>query len=243
LIIEGGNDKGRFIKVGLAPGLYRFTASKEGYRSASVDHEVRLGGRTTIPEIALISMEKIRKAQGDALNKKFTQAAELARSNQFDEAEVLLKELREEIPTVPEVHLNLAWVYVQRQDRANAEASCLKTLKLSPGDPQATAGLSGVYMETGRGAEAQELVNRAARENPEDATAQFELAIFLMNSGKTAEAIPALEASRADDDTLAEAHFHLGPLLVGKGKIPEALQHRETYLSIALAVAVLIGYE
>ncbi len=229
------NDKGRFMKVGLHPGTYRFTASKEGYRSAIVERRVSLGGRSKTPDIELTSLAKLAKAQGEAQNEKFRQAVELVRSKQFDEAEVLFKEVLEENPAVPEIHLNLAYIYVQQKDWANAEASYLKTLELSPGTRAAMTGLSGVYMETGRDAEAQELVIRAARENPEDAAAQFSLGIFLSNSGKTAEAISAFEAVLAADDTIAEAHFHLGTLLVGQGNVPEALQHLETYVSMDTA--------
>jgi len=226
------NDKGRFMKMGLHPGGYRFTASKEGYRPSSVDLRVSLGDRTKIPDIELTSLAKLAKARGEAQNEKFRQAVELVRSKQFDEAIALFKEVLEENPAVPEIYVNLAYVYVQQEDWANAEASYLKTLELSPGTRQAMTGLSGVYMDTGRAAEAQELVNRAARENPEDATAQFNYGIFLVNSGKTAEAISAFRAALAADDTLAEAHFHVGTLLVGQGNVPEALQHLETYLSM-----------
>lgn len=226
------NKKGRFLKVGLRPGTYRFTASKEGYRSAIVESRVKLGGRTRIPEMELTSLEKIARERGETLNEKFAQAVQLAASQQFDEAETLLKELLEEAPTVPEIHVNLGYLYAQKKDWAKAEASYLKTLELRSGHPAATSGLAGVYMDTGRDAEAHELVRRVLRENPENATAQFNLAIFLMNNDEPAEAITALEAALAADDTLAEAHFHLGALLVGEGKIPEALQHLETYLSM-----------
>jgi tetratricopeptide (TPR) repeat protein len=226
------NDKGRFTKMGLRPGTYLFTVSKEGYQSAHLERRVKLGDRTRLPDIAIRSRAEIAKEQGAKLNKKFAKAVELAGSEQFDEAEVLFKELLEEAPTVPEIHLNLAYVYVQQKDWANAEASYLKTLELRPGDSHATTGLSGVYTETGRDDEAQELVNRAVQENPGNASAQFNLGVFLMNNDKPAEAIPAFEAALAADDTLAEAHFQLGTLLIGEGKVPEALQHLETYLSM-----------
>ena len=226
------NDKGRFMKVGLHPGTYHFTASKEGYRSSSLELRVSLGDRTKIPDIELTSLAKLAKERGEVQNEKFRQAVELTQSKQFDEAVALFMEVLEEVPAVPEIYLNLAYIYVQQKDWANAEASYLKTLELSPGIRQAMTGLSGVYMETGRDAEAQELVSRAALENPEDVTAQFNYGIFLLNSGRTAEAISAFEAVLAADDTVAEAHFHLGTLLVGQGNVPEAVQHLETYLSL-----------
>jgi tetratricopeptide (TPR) repeat protein len=226
------NKKGRFMKVGLQPGPYRFTASKEGYRSTWVEGEVTLGGRSRAPDIELVSSEEIAQARGDAANTKFAQAVALASDEKYDEAEVLLIELRDEVPTVPEIHLNLAYIYAKQQDWANAEASFLKTLELRPGDPHATVGLSGVYADTGRDAEAQVLVSQAARENPGDAAAQFNYAVSLLNSGKAEEAIASFEAALAADDTLAEAHFHLGTLLLGQGNAPEALQHLETYLSM-----------
>jgi tetratricopeptide (TPR) repeat protein len=228
------NKKGDYIQVGLYPGPYRFTASKEGYRPAYVEYRVNLGDRTQIPDITLRTMDEVAKAQGQPtqeLRKKFADAVQLANDNRFDEAEALFKEILTEAPDVPEIYQNLAYIYVKRQDWANAEKSYLKALELRPGDAQSTSGLAGVYMQTGQQEKAEELVNQAAGENPEDATAQYNRGVFLVNNGKTEEAIAAFEAALAADPTLAEAHYHLGTLLVGQGKIPEAIEQLEAYLS------------
>jgi Flp pilus assembly protein TadD len=228
------NKKGDYIQVGLYPGPYRFTASKEGYRPAYVEYRVNLGDRTQIPDITLMTTDEVAKEQGrptEELRKKFSDAVQLANDGQLDEAEALFKEVLAQAPDVPEVYQNLAYIYVKREDWANAEKSYLKALELRPGDPQSTSGLAGVYMETGQQEKAEELVNQVAGENPEDATAQYNRAVFLVNSGKTEEAIAAFEAALAADPTLAEAHYHLGTLLVGQGKIPEAIEQLETYLS------------
>jgi tetratricopeptide (TPR) repeat protein len=226
---------GDYIQAGLTTGRYRFTAKKEGFAPAFVEHRITLGGRTAVPDIILKTMDEIAIEQGrptPTMMRRFTEGVKLANAGKYDEAEALFKQLQEEAPNVPEIYQNLAFVYVKQKDWSNAEASFLKTLELRPGDSQATSGLASVYMETGREEEAQELVSQAIGDNPEDAAAQFNRAVFLVNSGETAEAIPAFEAALASDPTMAEAHFHLGTLLVGQGKIPEALQHLETYLSM-----------
>jgi Tfp pilus assembly protein PilF len=226
---------GDYIQLGLYPGPYRFTASKEGYQPNFVDHRVQLGDRTLIPDITLKSGDEVLKEQGrptEALKAKFTKAVELTNSGEFDEAEVLFKEVLEEAPNVPEAYLNLAFVYAHRKDWATAEANYLKALELRPGDPATTSGLAQVYMDSGQQEKAEALVNQAAGENAEDATAQFNRAVFLANSGDTVEAISAFEAALAADPSMAEAHYHLGTLLVGQDKVPEAIGHLETYLSM-----------
>jgi Tfp pilus assembly protein PilF len=226
---------GDYIQVGLYPGLYRFIASKEGYQPNFVEHRVRFGDPTQIPDVVLKSGDEVLKEQGrptEALKEKFTEAVGLANSGELDEAEVLFKEILEEASNIPEVHQNLAFIYARRKDWATAEASYLKALELSPGDPGITSGLVQVYLESGQQAKAEELVNQAAGGNPEDANAQFSRAVFLVNSGNMEEALSAFEAALAADPSMAEAHYHLGTLLVGQGKVPEAIQHLETYLSM-----------
>ena len=226
---------GDYVQVALYPGPYRFAASKEGYQPNFVDHRVQFGDPTQIPDIALKSMDDIAKEQGrptEALKGKFAKAVELTNAGGFDEAEVLFKEILEEVPNIPEVYQNLAFIYAHRKDWVAAEASCLKSLELRPGDPETTTRLVQIYVKSGQQAKAEELVNQAAGENPEDAAAQFNRAVLLVNSGDLEEAISAFEAALAADPSMAEAHYHLGTLLVGQNEVPEAIGHLETYLSM-----------
>jgi Flp pilus assembly protein TadD len=229
------NKRGEYMQGGLYPGLYRFTASKQGYHPTYLDERVTSAATAQIPDIMLKTTDEVAKAAGRATSetsKKFGEAVALVSAEKFDEAEARFKEIVQETPNVPEAYQNLAYVYARKQDWKNAEAAYRKALELKPGDTNLTTGLAAVYTQTGRQSEADALMSRTVADHPGDATVQFNRAIYLVNAGKVPEAIAEFEATLRTDPTMATAHFHLGTLLVGQGKVPEAIEHLEKYLSM-----------
>jgi tetratricopeptide (TPR) repeat protein len=229
------NKKGEYLQVGLEPGPYRLTATKEGYRGAVADIRVSLGQPTDVPDLELLTPQAAAAQPGSEqaeLREKFAAAVELTRAGKVDEAEAAFKVLLEKFPDIPEIHQNLGVVYAQKKDWAAAEAAYLKALELRPGDPGITTALAAVYQESGQSEKAMQTINEAAGSNPDDAKAQFNKGVFLLNAGQTAEAIAAFEGALALDPAMAEAHYHAGTLLVGQGKVPEAIQHLEAYLAL-----------
>ena len=227
--------KGEYIQVGLDPGPYRITATKEGYRGAVADIRAALGETTQVPDMELLTPEAAAQQPGSEaaqLREKFAEAVSLTNSGKLDEAEAAFNGLLEMHSDVPEIHQNLGFIHAKRKDWAAAEQAYLKALELRPGDSGITSALAKIYQDSGQEEKAMELVSRAAGENPEDAGAQFTRAVYLMNSGQAPEAIAAFEATLALDPGMAEAHYYLGTLLVGQGKVPEAVEHLETYVSL-----------
>ena len=217
--------KGEYLQLGMALGIYRITATREGYVGGSID--IRVTGVIDAPRIELV----VAPPTAAEITEMFNDAVELAEAGQLDEAETAFKEFRELLPGLPEVHGNLGYIYSEKKDWANAEASYLAALELNPGDPASMFALSQVYRDSGRDDKAQELLDKMASERPDDAAAQVERGVFLLNSGKTEEAQAAFEAALAADSAMAEAHYHLGTILVGQGKVPEAIEHLEAYLA------------
>jgi len=229
------NKNGEFMQGGLDPGLYRFTASKEGYRATYLDERVDSSGTTLLPDILLKTNDEVAKEEGRPTSetmKKFAEAVKLVNDEKYAEAEAIFKEILAETPNVPEAHQNLAYVYAKQGKWAEAEASYLKALELRPDDNSFKAGLAAIYMQTGREDEAEALMSQAAEANPEDASAHFNRGIYLANTGKLEEAISEFENVLRLDPTNATAQFHIGTLLVGLGKTPEAVEHLEKYLSM-----------
>jgi tetratricopeptide (TPR) repeat protein len=229
------NKKGEYMQVGLAPGPYRFTATKEGYQPAFIDARVGLGEATTIPDFTLNTMAQAAQEPGsDAakLREEFQKAVALTNAGDLAAAEAAYKALLEKNPDVPEIHQNLGYIYAQKKDYAAAEAEYLKGLELRPDSSDMAAALAKVYQDSGQPEKAMELMQKQAGENPADARAQFNQGVFLLNAGKAPEAIKAFEAAIAADPAMAEAYYHLGTLMVGQGKIPEAIQNLEKYLSM-----------
>jgi len=231
------NKKGEYTQVGLPPGNYKITASKDGYQSAVYELRVGIGEPTTPPDMKLTPLAKLAKKAGaaggapDTLVADFKAVMEQVKAGKYDEAEAKTRELIGKNPSVPELHYELAYILGQKKDWAGAEAGYKKALELKPDFNEATMGLVGVYRNTGRAAEAEQLMAKAASESPQDPKVQYQVGINAFNSGKTDEAIAAFSKAAELDPSNAEAHFYLGSLMVGQNKIPEAISHLEKYLA------------
>jgi Tfp pilus assembly protein PilF len=230
------NKKGEFLQVGMQPGPYRVTASKDGYQSSFLEVRISLGDPTQIPDFKLKSAAQAQAeaggAEAAALRGNFQKAVELQTAGQLDQAEALYKEILEKSPDVPEVYQNLGSLYLTKKEYPAAEAAFQKALELRPDSTDISTQLARVYQESGQDDKAMALIEKSAGENPQDARAQFNRGIFLLNANKNEEAIGAFEAAIQADPTIAEAYYRLGALMIGQGKIPESIQHLEKYLSL-----------
>jgi tetratricopeptide (TPR) repeat protein len=229
------NKKGEYMQVGMQPGPYRFTASKDGYQPAVTEFRISLGDPTEIPAFKLLTAAQAGQQPGSAqaeLRASFQKAVELQSAGKLDEAEAAYKAIIEKIPDVPEVFQNLGGVYALKKDFPAAEAALLKALELRPDSADTATQLAKLYHDNGQPEKAMEIMTKSAGANPTDAKAQFNQGIFLLNANKNEEATAAFEAAVKADPNMAEAYYRLGALMVGQGKIPEAIQHLEKYLSM-----------
>lgn len=229
------NKKGEYMQVGMQPGPYRFTASKEGYQTSVADVRVALGEATEVPPFKLVSAAQAAQQPGAAaaeLKDSFEKAVALQGAGRLDEAEAAYKAILEKTPDVPEVYQNLGAVYAAKKDFAQAEATYLKGLEIKPDSADMATQLARLYQDNGQPEKAMEVMSKSASANPADAKAQFNQGIFLLNSYKNEEAIAAFEAAVKADPGMTEAYFRLGALMVGQGKVPEAIAHLEKYLSM-----------
>jgi len=230
------NKKGEFVQVGIYPGVYRITATKEGYQGTYIEMKITFGEPTYIPDFKLVPGQVAAQAgaasRQEEINSAFKKAVELSQAGKLDEAEAAYKEMLAKDPDIPEVHFNLGYIYSQKKDFAAAEAEYKKALELRPNYTDASAALARIYQESGQADKATELMSKTATENPEDAKAQFNMGVVYLNAGKSEEAIASFQKVVAADPTMAEAYYHLGTLMVGQNKIGEAVSYLEKYLSM-----------
>ena len=231
------NKKGEFTQVGMYPGPYRITISKEGYAPAVLEHRIAMGEPTYLPDIKMLSKAAALAASPDnkareELTASFKKAIELTQGGQLDQAEALYQEILVKHPSVAEVHYNLGYVYTQKKDWARAEAAYLKAIEIRPSYGEAYTALSRVYANSGQQAKATEILAKASAENQGDPKVQFGVAVDLFNQGKADEATAAFQKVLELDPNHAESHYFLGTLAVQQNKIPDAVGHLEKYLSM-----------
>ena len=230
------NKKGEFTQVGMQPGVYRVTASKEGYAGAFVEAKISLGEPTYLPDIKLVPKAVAQAAAADKgmeeLRGGFEKANSLMNEGKLAEAEVEYRALIAKNPTIPQLHHNLAIVLSKKKDLAGAEAEYLKAVEVSPAYTEGYAGLTNLYLSNNQPDKAVEVLTKAVAARPDDAKLQFQLGLAQFTAGQYEPASAAFAKTATLDPTNPEPHYYLGTIALTSGKKPECVEHLEKYLSM-----------
>ncbi len=238
--------KGEYIQVGLPPGVYRFTATKEGYQSGYVEQKINLGDATSLPDMKLRTVEAARQAavaSGDsgAVQASFKTAVEMLQAGKLEEAEAAFKELQGKAPSIPEIPYNLGVIAGKRKDWAAAESAYKRAIELRPDFGEAYSSLAGVYQTMGQPEKAAEVMKGASEAMGNDPGLLFSQAVLMLNQNKAAEAEEAFKKVEALDPTNAEAQYYLATIALNQGKTDECVARLEKYVAAAPATAANLG--
>jgi tetratricopeptide (TPR) repeat protein len=235
------NKKGEYTQVGLHPGVYRVTGSKEGYQPSYVEEKISLGEPTNVPDVKLMTVKAAQAAAAASgkggggtaaeLSAKFAAAADLLRGGKVDEAEAAFNDILAKNPAVPEAHYNLAVIAGQRKNWPAAQAEYQKALDLRPNYGDAWSGLARSYQDAGQKDKAMEVMKEASAKNEGDAGVQFNLGIFLLNAQQVDAAEEAFKKVQSLDATNSEVEYYLGTIAVQKGNTADCIAHLEKYLA------------
>jgi tetratricopeptide (TPR) repeat protein len=241
------NKKGEFIQIGLPPGQYKITATKD---SLSAMEERRIGLDPLEVNLTLtaggagggMSAEEAKKAaaKNAAIRSAFEEGVKLSNENKYDEAIAKFNEVVAAIPKCIECVTNIASLQMQKKDYDAAEATYKKALELNPSSAEAYNGLANLYnaqkkFDQAAEASAQAAKLGAAAPGGASASTVFNQGVIAWNASRIPEAKKAFEEAVRLDPKLAEAHYWLGMANLNEGKMPEAVTAFEAYLKIDAA--------
>jgi cytochrome c-type biogenesis protein CcmH/NrfG len=236
------NRKGEFTQVGLQPGIYKITATKEGYQGGYIEVRISLGEPTYLPDIKLMSAAAARTAAAGGadvekanaeLRQMVKDAQDLAAAKKHDEAIAAFQGvLARNVAAPEEVHFRIGQIQAEKKDWPAAEASYLKALEIKPGHSGATLELANVYQVSGQKEKAAELMAKAQVSGEGDVNVQYSTGVLHINAGRQDEAAAAFKKAIAIDPNHAESHYHLGTIALNQNNIPEAIASLEKYLSL-----------
>jgi Flp pilus assembly protein TadD len=236
------NKKGEFIQIGLFPGAYRVTASKEKVGQQSFETRVRIGNASEItfqlsPESGLTDEDKKKNA---ALQSTFQAGIDAARSGQHDAAIAKFTEAASLMPSCHDCYYNIGFAYAQQQKYTEAEAAYRKAIEIKPASAEAYNGLATIYNAQKKfddaaaaSAKAAEFAGGAAGGGGGGAEAIYNQGVIFWNAGKYAEAKAQFEKAIALKPDLADAHYQLAMANLNLGQVPEAVAAFEGYLKVA----------
>jgi tetratricopeptide (TPR) repeat protein len=252
--------KGEYIQVGLYPGKYRITVSKDALSSTretdihldmlTLDFKLEPGGAGK----ATGSKEDAAKAKAkaDAMTKAFSEGVALSNAGKADEAIAKFNEVIAVVPNCAECYANIGTVQGQAKKYDEAEAAYKRAIELKPDFAEAYNGLANVYnaakkfdLAADASKKAMELATAPAAggaagtpgaASAPSASQTFNQGVILWNAGKIPEAKAAFEAAVKADPNMADAQYWLGMALVNTGT-PEAMKeakpHFEAYVKLA----------
>ncbi len=131
-------------------------------------------------------------------------------------------------PTMPEVHIALADVYLSNSKIEDALAECRKELELNANSSAAKVRLGRIYVQMRDGEKGIPYLEEALKSDPDDANARVDLAQGMELRGDTGRAIAEYEHALKSDPSLNRIHYVLARLYRKSGK--KELAEREYQL-------------
>ena len=240
------NKRGEYMQVGLSPGHYKVTATKD---ALSVTRETDVHLDMLNLDIKLVAgsgsgagISKEEAAKNEKLKATFGEAVQLSRDGKTDEAVAKFQEVIALAPTCTECYLNIGTVQLNAKKYDEAEAAFKKAIEIKPDSPEAYDGLANVYNAQKKFPEAEAAGKKAmelsagaagAAGGGASAPALYNQAVILWNQNKAQEAAEKLEAATKADPNFPEAHYLLGKAYINLGKLPDSAKELQEYLRLA----------
>jgi Flp pilus assembly protein TadD len=240
------NKKGEFIQVGLQPGIYDVTASKDGVGTATQTTKISIGSAEEVDlTLAAAGGGGAPMSKEDAAYRKaFDEGVAASKAGKHDEAITKFQEALAARPDCYACQYNIGAGYAQKQDYEKAEAAFLGAVKLSPDNAEPYNALASLYNSQKKYDKAAEMTAEATKRQGGGSTGAggtggaspevlYNQGVILWNAGKIAEAKGQFEAAIKAKPDYADAHYRLGMAYLNEGKTTEAGTEFEKYVELA----------
>jgi tetratricopeptide (TPR) repeat protein len=238
------NKRGEYVQIGLPPGQYKITATKDalsqsfqqriGLDQAEVNFSLTPGGAG-----GDMSADERKKAEARiaAVKSAFDMGVKLSNEGKYDDAIAKFTEVLASAPKCIECLTNIASVQVQKKDYESAEGTYKKALELNPSSAEAYNGLANLYnaqKKFDQAAEASAMAAKLGAAAPGGASAStvFNQGVIAWNASKIADAKKSFEEAIRLDPKLADAHYWLGMANLNEDKMSDAAKAFEEYLKL-----------
>ena len=239
------NKKGEYIQIGLTPGNYRLTASKEAVGVQSFDVRIRLGVSTEVNfqlvpgGQAPLSKEDAEKLQ--AFKVAFDAGVTASNAGNHDEAIARYTEALALRSDCYACQYNIGGSLLAKKEYDQAEEAFKKARDMKPDSAEPYNALANLYNAQKKFDLAAEMTGEATKRSaaaglsagPANPDQLFNQGVIFWNAGKIADAKKQFEDALEAKPDHAEAHYWVGMANLNEGKLPEAATHFEEYLKLA----------
>ena len=237
------NKKGEYIQIGLQPGTWTLTASKDGVGQALAEIKISLGSSEvvdmTLAKGGAAGMSKEEAAKVAAMSKAFEEGVEASKAQNYDLAIAKFTEAKTAQPDCYACAYNIGLAYAGKKDLAKAEEAFLAAAALKPDSPDPYNQLANLFNANKQYDKATAMVAEASKRagggaaGGASAESLFNQGVVLWNGGKFAEAKVQFEAAAKAKPDYADAHYWTGMANLNTGAIPAARASFEAYMKYA----------
>jgi len=242
------NKKGEYIQIGLQPGSWTITASKDGVGEDKKEVRISLGAAEQI-DLTLAKggaagaggggMTKEEAAKQEAMSKAFNEGVALTQAGKFDEAIAKFSEAKSHNPDCYACQFNIGLSYAAKKDVAKAEEAFLAASALKPDTPEPFNQMANMFNASKQYDKAAQMAAEASKRSAGAAgggaspESLFNQGVVLWNGQKYAEAKVQFEAAAKAKPDYADAHYWVGMASLNTGAMPAARAAFELYLKHA----------
>jgi Flp pilus assembly protein TadD len=235
------NKKGEYLQIGLPPGNWTVTASKDGVGTATRDIKISIGATEQVDlTLAAAGAGGAGPSKEDLqFQKLFSEGVAASQAGNHDLAIEKYNEALKTRATCYSCQYNLGLSYAAKKDSAKAEEAFLAATKLKADAAEPYNQLANIYNEKKDFAKAAEMAGEAAKRSSSagggggGADTYFNQGVVLMNAQKMAEAKAAFEAAVKAKPDYAEAWYLLASAYTNQGQFKEAVEAYENYVKFA----------
>jgi Flp pilus assembly protein TadD len=232
------NKKGEFLQIGLPPGNWTVTASKDGVGTATRDVRISIGATEQV-DLTLAAAAAGASKEDLAFQKVFSEGVAASQAGNHDLAIEKYNEALKTRASCYSCQYNLGLSYAAKKDLGKAEEAFLAATKLKADAAEPYNQLANLYNEKKDFAKAAEMAGEAAKRSGTGgaggggADTYFNQGVVLMNAQKMPEAKTAFEAAVKAKPDYAEAWYLLASAYTNQGQFKEAVEAYENYVKHA----------
>ncbi len=239
------NETGKWAILGLGTGMWRVTASAEGYYPAYTDIDVKQLKRN--PEV-ILTLKKIAQSEMPAIQDEasfalFEQGNQFFVEKKYDEAISAYEQFLQTNPNAYQVHLNIGNCYKEKGDLDKALEeynTVLEGVKQEEEDlsgneiaARALAATGEAYLKKEDYENAQKYFKNSIDIYPKDEVLAYNVGEIYFSNNKIDDALHYFELSKQIKPDWEKPYLRLGYVYLNKGDFEKAEENLKKFLEMA----------
>jgi tetratricopeptide (TPR) repeat protein len=225
--------KGEWFILGMASGLWRFTAEKEGYLPGYVDANISQLSKNPLLEIRIKTSEQGGIVADSESRQILATGTELYGQGNYDGAIAEFQSFLEKNPNAYQIYYNIGECYLKKENYDKAIEQYEKFLEKEPEEMSVNRRIAEAFVKKGDLENALPYFQKILEKNPEDAGPYYDIGEIYFGAGKVENAIEHYQKAHSLKPDWEKPIIKLAYAYMNFNRIEKAIEYFEKYLEVA----------